>query len=65
MFQIFEYKNCSFSIRDRVFGTTFFVSTGFHGLHVLVGTTFLIYCLIRSLKKEMVFSHHLGFEFAI
>jgi cytochrome c oxidase subunit 3 len=64
-FQIFEYINSPFSIRDRIFGTSFFVSTGFHGLHVLIGTLFLLFCLARSNNKEIVYSHHLGFEFAI
>jgi heme/copper-type cytochrome/quinol oxidase subunit 3 len=40
-FQLFEYKTCVFTIRDRVFGATFFVATGFHGLHVIIGTLFL------------------------
>ena len=62
---MFEYTNSSFSIRDRVFGTNFFVSTGFHGLHVLIGTIFLFFCLLRSVNNELVSTHHIGFEFAI
>lgn len=64
-FQIFEYINRSFSIRDGAYGTTFFVSTGFHGVHVLVGTLFLLYCLIRCLQNQFVRNHHVGLEFAI
>ena len=64
-FQLFEYINRSFSIRDRVFGTTFFVATGFHGLHVLIGTIFLFVCLLRAINYEFGFSHHIGLEFAI
>lgn len=65
LFQGFEYLNSPFSISDSVFGTTFFVATGFHGIHVLVGTLFLMVCLLRAINKEINFSHHLGFEFAI
>jgi heme/copper-type cytochrome/quinol oxidase subunit 3 len=45
--QGFEYAVASFTISDRIFGTTFFVATGFHGLHVLIGTIFLIVSTIR------------------
>ena len=65
IFQLFEYVNSTFSIRDSVYGTIFFVATGFHGIHVLIGTLFLFYCLIRCFKNELVNNHHLGFEFAI
>ena len=40
--QAYEYIEARFDIRDRVFGATFYVATGFHGLHVIVGTLFLI-----------------------
>jgi len=43
--QAFEYIEAPFTIADSVYGTTFFVATGFHGLHVIIGTTFLIVCL--------------------
>lgn len=65
LFQVFEYVNRTFSISDSVFGTNFFVSTGFHGLHVLIGTLFLFFCVFRSINIEFVSIHHLGFEFAI
>jgi cytochrome c oxidase subunit 3 len=45
--QALEYYEASFSIADRVYGSTFFVATGFHGLHVLIGSTFLLVCLGR------------------
>ena len=45
--QLAEYNETSFALRDRVYGSTFFVATGFHGLHVLIGTTFLAVCLLR------------------
>lgn len=45
--QVGEYNETSFALRDGVYGSTFFVATGFHGLHVLIGTTFLGVCLLR------------------
>nr|APT41518.1 cytochrome c oxidase subunit III [Lutzomyia trinidadensis] len=62
--QAYEYIEASFSIADNVYGSTFFVATGFHGLHVLIGTTFLIICLIRHLQNHYSSSHHFGFEAA-
>lgn len=64
-FQAFEYIGARFSISDGAYGTTFFVSTGFHGLHVLIGTVFLIVCLMRSTHNQFVYRHHVGFEFAL
>jgi len=45
-------------------GSTFFMATGFHGLHVLIGTTFLAVCLIRHLQNHFSKNHHFGFEAA-
>ena len=59
-----EYLETSFSIADRSYGTTFFVATGFHGLHVLIGSRFLLICLIRSYYYHFSFRHHFGFEAA-
>ena len=42
-----EYYEAPFTLADGAYGSTFFVATGFHGLHVLIGTTFLLVCLIR------------------
>lgn len=62
--QVNEYYEASFRIRDGAYGTTFFVATGFHGIHVLIGTTFLIVCLIRSYHYHFSTRHHFGFEAA-
>lgn len=64
-FQAFEYKNSQFSICDRVYGTTFFVSTGFHGAHVIVGRLFLLVNLYRESKTHFIQTHHIGVEFRI
>nr|AXS66175.1 cytochrome c oxidase subunit 3 [Curculionoidea sp. 31 KM-2017] len=62
--QIFEYKMAPFSISDGIYGSTFFMTTGLHGLHVIIGTTFLLVCLIRLYKNHFSSTHHLGFEMA-
>jgi len=62
--QALEYWEASFSLSDSVYGTTFFVATGFHGLHVIIGTTFLMVCLMRHLKAHFSAIHHFGFEAA-
>jgi len=46
------------------YGSTFFMATGFHGFHVIVGTIFLIVCLLRAQAGHFTAKHHLGFEFA-
>jgi cytochrome c oxidase subunit 3 len=62
--QAIEYYEASFRIADRVYGSTFFIATGFHGLHVLVGTSFLGVCHWRHNKGHFRPSHHFGFEAA-
>jgi len=62
--QLGEYKETSFTIADRVYGSVFFVATGFHGLHVLIGTTFLAVCLLRLLCGQFSTGRHVGFEIA-
>nr|QJS52215.1 cytochrome c oxidase subunit III [Gondwanalimnadia sp. MT-2020] len=59
-----EYYEATFTIADSIYGSTFFVATGFHGLHVLIGTTFLMICLIRHLNHHFSSTHHFGFEAA-
>jgi len=62
--QIFEYLEASFTITDSVYGSTFFLTTGFHGIHVLIGSSFLLICIIRLLNYHFSPNHHFGFEAA-
>nr|YP_009020900.1 cytochrome c oxidase subunit III [Metaphire vulgaris]AHM23782.1 cytochrome c oxidase subunit III [Metaphire vulgaris] len=59
-----EYIAAPFTIADSVYGTTFFVATGFHGLHVLIGSSFLLICLLRTTLHHFSSGHHFGFEAA-
>lgn len=63
--QSYEYNIAPFSINDGIFGSLFFLLTGFHGIHVLVGSIFLIVCLCRHLLYHLTHKHHLGLECAI
>jgi len=63
--QSYEYNVAPFSINDGVFGSLFFMLTGFHGLHVLVGTIFLIVCLWRQLEYHFTRRQHVGLEAVI
>nr|YP_001434567.1 cytochrome c oxidase subunit III [Asymmetron inferum]BAF76598.1 cytochrome c oxidase subunit 3 [Asymmetron inferum] len=62
--QAWEYYEAPFTIADGIYGSTFFVATGFHGLHVIIGSTFLLVCLIRQILYHYTSSHHFGFEAA-
>lgn len=64
LLQGLEYNSSFFSLRDASFGTIFFVLTGFHGLHVLIGTAFLLAIIIRSLKISGSHSRFSSFELA-
>nr|DAZ91351.1 TPA_asm: COX3 [Gammarus chevreuxi] len=63
--QAMEYLESPFSIADSVYGATFFVATGFHGLHVIIGTSFILVCLLRLTLAHFSSSHHVGLESAI
>uniref|UniRef100_UPI0030FECCB4 cytochrome c oxidase subunit 3 n=1 Tax=Egeirotrioza rufa TaxID=3132082 RepID=UPI0030FECCB4 len=63
--QYYEYLSASFTISDSVYGSTFFITTGFHGTHVLIGTLFLFHVFIRMQKIHFSKNHHLGMELAI
>lgn len=62
--QAFEYVNAPFSISDSVYGSTFYLATGFHGFHVFIGTCFLTFCLYRLFQNHFTREHHFGFEAA-
>nr|YP_007317343.1 cytochrome c oxidase subunit III [Scyllarides latus]AGA56120.1 cytochrome c oxidase subunit III [Scyllarides latus] len=62
--QALEYIEAPFTIADSVYGSTFFVATGFHGLHVIIGTLFLTVCLYRLYMCHFSANHHFGFEAA-
>jgi len=63
--QAFEYFYSSFSFADGIYGSCFFFSTGFHGLHIIIGTSFLIVAFFRLLSGHFSNTHHIGFESAI
>nr|ARH54083.1 cytochrome c oxidase subunit 3 [Aphodius foetens]QNV12167.1 cytochrome c oxidase subunit III [Aphodius foetens] len=62
--QGYEYMEAPFTIADAVYGSSFFMATGFHGLHVIIGTTFLAVCLYRHINNHFSCTHHFGFEAA-
>nr|ANU83234.1 cytochrome c oxidase subunit III [Teleogryllus emma]UBU97821.1 cytochrome c oxidase subunit 3 [Teleogryllus emma] len=62
--QAYEYIEAPFTIADSVYGSSFFMATGFHGLHVIIGTTFLSVCLMRHIMFHFSSNHHFGFEAA-
>ena len=63
--QAYEYIVSPFDISDSVYGSCFFMITGFHGFHVLCGTIFLIVCAYRLWDGHLTKDRHIGFEFAI
>lgn len=63
--QAIEYSNAEFSISDGVYGSTFYFSTGFHGLHVLIGTAYIAVALYRLIAYHLTKTHHQGLEGAI
>ncbi len=62
--QLFEYLESDFSLKSGSYGSTFFMATGFHGLHVIIGTIFLVICYIRSKRGDFTPTHHFGLEAA-
>lgn len=60
--QLFEYKNAPFSINSGAYGSIFFLMTGFHGFHVMVGFVFLSVSLARSYLNHFSTVRHVGFE---
>jgi len=62
--QAYEYGHAAFNFSGSIYGATFFMATGFHGFHVIVGTIFLLVCLIRAVKGHFTPEQHFGFEAA-
>jgi cytochrome c oxidase subunit 3 len=62
--QGYEYMHAHFGMTDTVYGSAFFMATGFHGFHVIVGTIFLTVCLVRAVKGHFTPEQHFGLEAA-
>jgi cytochrome c oxidase subunit III len=62
--QAYEYSHAAFGFKGNIYGATFFMATGFHGAHVIIGTVFLAVCLWRTYQGQFTPRQHLGFEFA-
>jgi cytochrome c oxidase subunit III len=62
--QAYEYAHAPFAFKSSIYGATFFMATGFHGFHVLIGTIFLLVCLVRSIRGDFTPKQHFGFEAA-
>jgi len=63
-FQVYEYNHLSFGFKDGIYPSTFYMATGFHGFHVLIGTIFLAVCWIRAMLGHFTPEKHFGFEAA-
>ena len=63
-FQALEYMHAPFGFTEGIYPSVFFMATGFHGFHVIVGTIFLSVCLLRGYLGHFTKSHHFGFEAA-
>lgn len=62
--QAYEYAHASFPFKGNIYGSTFYMATGFHGVHVIIGTIFLAVCLFRASRDQFTPQHHVGFEAA-
>ena len=62
--QAYEYAHAAFGFTDGIYSSTFYMATGFHGFHVIVGTCFLIVCWFRARAGHFKPDHHFGFEAA-
>ncbi|MBO6719010.1 MAG: cytochrome c oxidase subunit 3 [Rhizobiaceae bacterium] len=62
--QAYEYAEAPFQFSESIYGATFFMATGFHGFHVLIGTIFLLVCLFRAMAGHFTPQQHFGFEAA-
>jgi heme/copper-type cytochrome/quinol oxidase subunit 3 len=62
--QALEYMHAPFGFTDGIYPSVFFMATGFHGFHVIIGTIFLAVCLIRGYLGHFTSTQHFGFEAA-
>jgi cytochrome c oxidase subunit 3 len=63
--QFHEYRYAPFAISDGIYGSVFYMITGLHGCHVIIGTLFLMVCFARTMRGHFTRTHHLGFEFSV
>ena len=63
--QYLEYCESRFSISDSAYRSVFFMATGFHRFHVLVGSAFLVVCLVRIVRRQLNASRHVRYECAV
>jgi cytochrome c oxidase subunit 3 len=64
VFQAYEYSHAAFGFSGNIYGAIFFMLTGLHGFHVLIGTIFLMVCLVRLQRGHFTPERHVGFEAA-
>lgn len=60
--QAYEYIHAPFSLSDGIYGSVFFMLTGFHGFHVLIGTVFILVQFLRQKSSHFTPQEHFGFE---
>jgi len=63
--QMYEYYEAAYDLSDSVYGSTFYMLTGLHGMHVIVGASFITICFFRLLNRHYLANHYLGFVFAV
>ncbi|MCF2869807.1 cytochrome c oxidase subunit 3 [Octadecabacter sp. G9-8] len=63
-FQAYEYSHAAFGLAGNIYGANFFMATGFHGFHVVIGTIFLFVCYLRVRRNHFTAEKHIGFEAA-
>ena len=62
--QAYEYSHAAFGFAGNIYGASFFMATGFHGAHVIIGTIFLFVCMLRAMAGQFTPDRHVGFEAA-
>ena len=64
VFQAYEYSHAAFTFDGNIYGANFFMATGFHGFHVVIGTIFLFVCYMRAQAGAFTPEKHTGLEAA-